>query len=251
MVVHDESLLQTRVQAREEKQKQAQKHPALHLSVMAVQSIACCVAVLLAFLLRMAGGEAYQSLRHSFQQALARNEWVSAVALMWDGDPLTKVEKQESIDVKEEHFTEEETAWLTDSLTAVQAVAPLAGGTLTSGYGQRVHPINGTQEFHAGVDIAAPLGAALVASYDGEVMEVGENELLGKYIRLRHGGGIEILYGHCDAVVVEQGATVKAGERVALVGSTGISTGSHVHIRVDVDGNSCDPAILLPMEQYA
>ena len=250
MVVHDASLLQARVQKREEKGSPTPKRSVRQLSVLAVQSIACCVAVLLALLLRMAGGEAYQSLRHSFQQALARNEWVTAVAFLWDGDPLEKVEKQEISNVKEKDFTEDQSAWLTDSPTAVQAMAPLADGTLTSGYGQRVHPIDGTQEIHMGVDIAAPLGAALVASYDGEVAEVGENEQLGKYVRLRHGGGIEILYGHCDAVVIEQGAAVKAGEIVALVGSTGISTGSHVHIRVDVDGTACDPAVLLPIEQY-
>ncbi len=133
----------------------------------------------------------------------------------------------------------------------MKAMAPLACGTLTSSYGERIHPIDKTKEFHSGVDIAAPMGTDLLAAYDGEVLEVGENSRLGKYIRLSHGGGIEILYGHCEEILVVQGAKVRAGERVALVGSTGISTGSHVHIRVDVDGTACDPAALLPLERYA
>lgn len=247
MVVHDETRLQEWAQAQEKKQEKAKGRPALHLSVVAVQSVACCVAVLLALLLRMAGGEAYQSLRLSFQRALARNEWVSTVAQMWDGDPIEKIEETESFDVKEGNFTSEESA----PLTAVSAIAPLENGTLTSGYGDRIHPINGTEEFHTGVDIAAPLGTDLLAAYDGEVAEIGENSQLGKYIRLRHGNGIEVLYGHCEEIVATQGAVVKAGERVALVGSTGVSTGSHVHIRVSVDGATCDPATLLPISRYA
>lgn len=253
MVIHDETRVQAWTQAREEKQEKVKEkgHPALHLSVMAVQSIACCVAVLLALLLRMAGGDAYQSLRQSFQKGLARNEWVTAMAVLWDGDPLEKTKNEVLTDVKQDTFTEDETAQLTGSSVAVEAMAPLESGTLTSGYGQRIHPINGTEEFHSGVDVAAPLGTDLIAAYNGEVVEVGENEQLGKFIRLSHGNGIEILYGHCQEVVAVQGAAVKAGERVALVGSTGVSTGSHVHIRVSVDGTACDPATLLPINRYA
>lgn len=251
MVIHDETRVQAWTQAREKKQEQEKRHPALHLSVMAVQSIACCVAVLLALLLRMAGGDAYQSLRQSFQKGLARNEWVTAMAVLWDGDPLEKTEAEKAADVKGETFTENKPAQLTGLSVAVEAMAPLESGTLTSGYGQRIHPINGTEEFHSGVDVAAPLGTDLVAAYDGEVVEVGENEQLGKFIRLSHGNGIEILYGHCQEVVAMQGTVVEAGERVALVGSTGVSTGSHVHIRVSVDGTACDPATLLPIHRYA
>lgn len=250
MVEHDETRVQAWVQAREEKTEKKPRQAALHLSVVAVQSIACCVAVLSAMLLRVAGGDAYHSLRQSFRQALIRNEWVSAIAFLLDGDPREKVEKEEKTDVKDDGFTNEEAARLTGSSETVEAVAPLASGVLTSGYGERIHPINGTKEFHTGVDIAAPLGTDLLAAYDGTVAEVGEDSQLGKYVRMDHGGGVEILYGHCQEIVAEQGMAVRAGERVALVGSTGVSTGSHVHIRVRVDGNACDPAVWLPLEHY-
>lgn len=251
MVEHDAARMQTWAETREKQETEraiSQQSASRHLSVMAVQSIACCVAVLLALLLRVAGGDAYHSLRHSFQQALVRNEWVSAMALLWDGNPL---EKEVPSDVKELGFAGEESAQLTGSADAVIAVAPLESGTLTSGFGERIHPIDGTTETHTGVDIAAPMGTDLVAVYDGIVTEVGEEARLGKYVRLDHGGGIEILYGHCEEVLAVQGMSVRAGERVALVGSTGVSTGSHVHIRVTVDGAVCDPATLLSLERYA
>lgn len=251
MVVHDEARVQEWTQAREKRQEKEKRHPPLHLSVMAVQSVACCVAVLLALLLRVAGGEAYRSLQQSFHEALARNEWVSAIARMWDGDPIEKAKSEDVSSVKEDAFTDEKPSQLTGSPGAVEAVAPLERGTLTSGYGERVHPISGAQEIHSGVDVAAPTGTDLRAAYDGEVVEVGENTQLGKYIRLNHGGGIEILYGHCEEIVAAQGAQVRAGERVALVGSTGVSTGSHVHICVKLDGVLCDPAVLLPIDRYA
>lgn len=254
MVVHDATRVQAWTEAREEQQKKEKKRPIPPLSVVAVQSIACLVLVLSALLLRLVGGEAYKVVRDRFHRALARNEWVSALVLLWDGDPLEKGEDVASSTpdsgVKEDDFTADQPAQLTDASAAVAATAPLESGTLTSGYGERLHPIDGVEEFHTGVDIAAPAGTPLRAVYDGEVTEVGEDALLGRYVRLRHGTGIEIVYGHCEAVTAQQGDAVQAGQAVASVGSTGVSTGSHVHIRVYLDGVTCDPASLLPLEQY-
>lgn len=110
MVVHDETQMQEWAQDREE--TTMKKTPARRLSVLAVQSIACGVIILLALLLRMAGGEAYASLRGHFQQALARNEWVTALAVLWDGNPLDKEEDVFVSYDKEKAFTSEEGARL-------------------------------------------------------------------------------------------------------------------------------------------
>ena len=252
MVIHDETRMQVWAQEQEKQQQpQNERRFTLRLSVVAVQSIACCVAVLLVLLLRVAGGEPYQALRRRFQQALARNEWATAVSQIWGDRPLEQVENQAKTDVKADGFTPEGTAQSVGLSEVLVAVPPLDGGTLTSAYGERIHPISGENEFHAGVDIAAPAGTALAAMYDGEVTEVGENDSIGRYVRLRHGGGIEVLYGHCEEVTVRQGDTVKGGDTVALVGSTGISTGNHVHVSVKVDGVTCDPAALVSLERYA
>lgn len=251
MVIHDEIHTQAWTQQRDKQKRQESHHPMRHLSVVAVQSIACCVAVVLVLLMRVAGGDAYHSLQQNFHKALARNEWVSALALLWDGNPLEDPATAAKTEVKGNTFTEETSAPLTETAVAVAATPPLSSGTLTSAYGDRIHPISGAKEFHTGVDIAAPTGTALAAMYDGEVVEVGEDDCLGRYIRLNHGGALEILYGHCAEVTVQPGTTVQAGDKVALVGSTGVSTGSHVHIRVSVEGTACDPATLVPLERYA
>ena len=256
MVVHDVTRVQAWAEAREVQQTDGEttKRFLPSLSVVAVQSVACGVVVLLVLFLRMAGGDAYAVLQQRFHQALARNEWVSALVLWWDGDPLEKVEdsalKSENESVKADTFTAGESAPLSDFPAAVAVMAPLAEGTLTSGYGERIHPMDGAEEFHTGVDIAAPTGTPLVAVWDGEVTEVGENDRLGRYVRLSHGVGIEIVYGHCDSVLAREGDIVQAGQSVALVGSTGVSTGSHVHIRLSVDGVTCDPTTLLSLERY-
>ena len=249
MVIHDETRVEAWTQERVEQQQQQEKpRSKIRLSVIGVQGIACAVMVLLALLLRVAGGETYETLRQRFQQALARNELATAIALLWEDNPLDKAEES---DVKPSGFTEEESAQLVDSSAVVTAVPPLESGTLTSGFGERIHPINGNEEFHSGVDIAAIDGTPLMAMYDGEVVEVGENDTLGRYIRMRHQDNIEVVYAHCNRVVAQQGETIKAGEEVALVGSTGESTGSHVHVSITVDGEVFDPSALLSLERYA
>lgn len=248
MVIHNEMQVQEWIQPQEEPVHTPRRR---HFSVLAIQSIACGVVVLLALLLRVAGGEAYESLQTRFRQALVRNEWVTALAVLWDGNPLEKVDDFEEITGKENAFTALDSAPLVGSVTEAMVTAPLASGVLTSAYGERIHPIDGTKEFHTGVDIAAPLGTDLLAVYSGEVVEVGENDRVGKYVRLRHDEEVEILYGHCSNVYVEQGMIVRSGERVAAVGSTGVSTGSHVHIGVTKDGNACDPAEYVSLDLYA
>ena len=248
MVIHDETRVETWKQERvEQTQRKAKPPMKMHLSVVGVQCIACAVLLLVVLLLRVAGGGAYEALRCRFQQALARNELATAIALLWE-EPFEKSDDQT---VKSADFTGGEPAQLSGSSGCMVAAMPLESGTLTSSFGERVHPINGGQEFHTGEDIAACHGAPLMAIYDGEVVEEGENDVLGRYIRMRHSEGVEIVYGHCEQVVVRQGSWVKAGDKVALVGSTGESTGDHVHLSVIVNGEPCDPADVVSLERYA
>ena len=113
-----------------------------------------------------------------------------------------------------------------------------AAGYVSSPYGLR---FNGT-EFHQGIDIAADMGAPIVATADGVVTAAGWNGGYGNMVDVDHGGGIVTRYGHASAVAVTVGQQVRRGEVIAYVGSTGRSTGPHVHYEVRVDGQPVNPA---------
>lgn len=129
------------------------------------------------------------------------------------------------------------------TLAAVILSAPMAQpvrGTLTSEFGFRLHPITGEPDFHTGVDLAAPLGTPIAAAYPGLVSEVGESRVYGNYVVLDH-GGFETRYCHCEKILVRVGMKLRQRETVAAVGSTGISTGPHLHFELRVGRKSADP----------
>lgn len=119
---------------------------------------------------------------------------------------------------------------------------PLPGYTsASSAYGWRIHPIYGTRKFHAGEDIPAPTGATIVAAQSGTVTTAGWVSGYGNYTVINHGGGVMTAYGHQSAIQVSVGQTVSAGEQIGLVGSTGNSTGPHLHFEVYVNGATQNP----------
>ncbi|MFB3897650.1 MAG: peptidoglycan DD-metalloendopeptidase family protein, partial [bacterium] len=114
-------------------------------------------------------------------------------------------------------------------------------GRLTSRFGYRAHPMGGGTKFHTGVDIAAAYGATVVASESGKVVESGWHGLLGKIVVIRHSSTLETLYGHNSYLLVRPGEYVKKGEPIARVGTTGLSTGPHVHFEVHKNGSPVNP----------
>lgn len=113
---------------------------------------------------------------------------------------------------------------------------------ISSGYGYREHPISGTRKFHDGIDLAAPSGTDILAFASGTVTVSGWNDGgYGNYIRIDHGGGLESFYGHCKKFYIKAGAKVKAGQRIAAVGTTGASTGNHLHFGVHKNGSTSNP----------
>ncbi len=131
------------------------------------------------------------------------------------------------------------------------AAAPLPTGKVTSPYGYRENPTKEGTGFHKGIDIGAPEGTPIRAMYFGVVTAVGEEAGYGKYVKLFHGNGVEILYAHCSEILVEKDAVIRAGETVAKVGSTGDSTGFHLHVELRVNGITYNPAGMLPAQLYA
>ena len=118
-------------------------------------------------------------------------------------------------------------------------------GELSSNYGYRLHPITGKLDFHNGVDIAAAMGANIRCVLPGTVDEVGESEIFGNYIVIRHSDSLKTMYGHCSEILAEEGAVIRRGENIAKVGSTGVSTGPHLHFTIYINDISIDPTEFL------
>ena len=119
---------------------------------------------------------------------------------------------------------------------------PVPGYTrITSKYAMRVHPITGQYKLHTGVDIGAPEGANFVAANDGIVVKAEKNPAYGNMVIIDHGGGISTLYAHGSEILVQVGQTVKRGESILKVGSTGYSTGPHAHFEVRINGTTTNP----------
>lgn len=130
------------------------------------------------------------------------------------------------------------------SLGALETVNPILGH-LRSTYGYRDHPVDGEYKFHNGVDIGGQMGEPIGAFAAGTVEYIGENDDHGLYLQIDHGNGVKSFYAHCSKLLVSQGQTVAAGETVALVGSTGVSTGPHLHFEIKCAGVHVDPAYYL------
>ena len=112
---------------------------------------------------------------------------------------------------------------------------------ISDDYGNRMHPILGVQKFHNGLDMAAAGGTAILAAYDGDVVGAAYNNSMGNYIMIDHGSGLYTIYMHCSALYVSKGQTVTKGQKIAAVGSTGRSTGNHLHFSVRLNGNYVNP----------
>ena len=125
--------------------------------------------------------------------------------------------------------------------TGEQAIARPVNGRLTSGFGSRFHPVLGYRRTHKGVDLAAPQGAPIVAAADGRVVAAGWNGGYGRQVAIAHPGGMRTTYGHMSRIAAAAGATVRRGQVIGYVGSTGLSTGPHLHFEVSKDGRLVNP----------
>ena len=122
---------------------------------------------------------------------------------------------------------------------------PLRQIQVSSPYGPRVNPVTGRPGVHRGLDLAAPEGTEVYVVKSGAVIDLGEDPILGKYVMVSHENNWVSLYGHLSAIVTSLNATVQSGSLIARVGSTGQSTGPHLHFELRQNGQTRDPAALL------
>lgn len=118
---------------------------------------------------------------------------------------------------------------------------PVTHPYVSSGFGPRIHPIDGTKSFHTGMDLAASQGAPILAVQGGTVRSAGPRGAYGNAVEIDHGGGVTSLYAHASTLSVKAGDVVQPGEQVGEVGATGRATGPHLHFEVRVEGKAIDP----------
>ena len=127
------------------------------------------------------------------------------------------------------------------AVVSIPSRMPLMGSVLTSSYGMRTHPVLGGTRKHTGIDLAAPTGTPVYATADGVVSRADWYSSYGLYISLEHGASLQTRYAHLSRLAVAAGDTVKKGDLIGYVGSTGRSTGPHLHYEVRVDGVAVNP----------
>ena len=159
-------------------------------------------------------------------------------------------------------FSELFASWRSMDRTGIAAPAPMGSvnvpsrmplerATLTSDYGMRTHPVLGGRRSHKGIDLAAPSGTPVYASADGVVGKAEWFSSYGNYIQIEHGGEMETRYAHLSGYAVAAGEQVRKGQLIGYVGTTGRSTGPHLHYEVRVAGEAVDPTPYMVETQIA
>ncbi|MGP1593708.1 MAG: peptidoglycan DD-metalloendopeptidase family protein [Treponema sp.] len=118
-------------------------------------------------------------------------------------------------------------------------------GRLTSPFGYRSDPFTGVKSFHSGIDLAAPTGTPVKSTLDGKVVEAGINRIFGNYVIISHDRGYQSLYGHLHTIYAKRGQSVTQGTVIGTVGTTGYSTGPHLHLSIYKNGKMIDPFSVL------
>lgn len=134
----------------------------------------------------------------------------------------------------------------TSVITRIPCISPLYSEDLrkipvSSYYGRRLHPILNEYKHHSGIDLPGHMGEPVHAAADGTVASTGESQTIGKFIKIRHAYGFTTIYGHLNAIEVSQGDTIRIGQRIGKVGSTGRSTGPHLHFAIRKNGREQNP----------
>ncbi|MEO5973113.1 MAG: M23 family metallopeptidase, partial [Sphingomicrobium sp.] len=140
---------------------------------------------------------------------------------------------------------------LQNGAIAVPSDKPVKTAAFTSGYGVRSDPFAGRAAMHAGIDLSGPVGTPIFATADGVITTSGYNSGgYGNLVKIDHGRGIETRYGHLSAIGVTAGQRIRRGELIGRMGSTGRSTGSHLHYEVRIDGRAVNPIPFMKSTDY-
>lgn len=170
-------------------------------------------------------------------------EFTFAPSAEWNGAASADEDISEEITNQDQGETDEtgEKAVFSPVYLTPSFQNPVESDNITSRFGYRISPITNKYSLHTGLDIAAEKGAKISAVYGGTVEKTGFDKMRGNYVIIKHGENIKTTYNHCSLLLVREGMRIRKGETVALVGSTGASTGNHLHFEVLLNGKYVNP----------
>lgn len=121
-------------------------------------------------------------------------------------------------------------------------------GRISNGYGYRVHPVSKKLKFHRGIDIKAKKGKKVMAAAEGHIVAAAWSNSYGNFIKIQHRNNFLTIYAHLSKILVKKGQTVRKGQVIGKVGSTGISTGNHLHFEIKYKNKNLNPLLYLPLK---
>lgn len=240
-------------------QKSTATFPKKYLKLIGYQAIICAVLIIIGIAFKFLGGSAYQATRLAYSNAvtdkinfekisksISKNIPQFSSVIKYLESSGSKAQGGSDIVYEDSKglLTPPKNCILAPIYLTIKPIIPVEG-ELTCKYGFRIHPITKKLGFHTGIDIGAEEGAPIKAAYNGTVAEVGKNDVYGNYIIMDHSNGIKTFYGHCSAVLAPRDAIIRAGETIAYVGNTGLSTGPHLHFEIRFNDKYINPATVL------
>lgn len=229
-------------------------------TIMIVQLVVCIFAVASVFLIGRLSPQTFEFIKNEYNRIMsvdmdAGEFAASAKKVIGQAESAVP---QESVDTEQtenkkstktvKSASDGNTLAVMSLFKSDEEITVPVHGEITSEYGNRTNPVSGEYLMHSGIDIAADSGEEVRAAYSGIVSVTGSNSVSGNYIGLIHRDGSETFYCHCSKIIAKKGDVIRAGETVALVGSTGRSTGPHLHFEIEVNGKTVDPLLYLPHE---
>lgn len=251
------------------------------LAFLAAQLVVCCLALAAAVVVQLVGGDIYRNVRDKYIELFCDPTSVSEVLETLSSRLSFKDDKSPAVtdttvqamavvtatdkateqlaakgdgygDSADDSMAMPKNKILLKSVantgnTATNNMALPVVGTVTSDFGYRIHPIYGTRLFHNGVDIGADTGSNIMAALSGKVETAAYNDSYGYHVILDHGNEFRTVYAHCSKLLVEKGQQIEKGSVIALVGSTGVATGPHLHFEVRRGEFKVNPAWLVDL----
>ena len=226
------------------------------LYILFLQIAAVAVILLAALIIRFFGGNFYNKLSVIYHEKF--DEVTNTADVLdpknpkedFEGQEREKNDNTENNISKETETDNKETAVDENSETisvssGVNTLAWPLNGKVVSPYGFRNDPFTNEYKMHNGIDIAAEMGTDISSAFQGEIIKTGYSQTYGYYVIVSHSSSLNTLYAHCSKIIAEEGQCVQKGDVIAKVGSTGRSTGPHLHFEVRIDDKKIDPYFLL------